>query len=224
MTESAPLFSPLVERAIEVAAEWHDGTYRKGRWSDACVLDPEGAPARVPTMAHVTAVALIVERAGWSDAAVAAAFLHDALEDGNRYEQAFDRAALASLVGETVVGIVEAVSEPKRDETGALLPWRVRKETYLGRLQDGPPEAAAVSLADKLHNAFSMAASLEAGVDVFTSAPGRRALSAGPADQVWFFRAVLAATRLHDDARLDPMRARLEREIERFERLTGHRV
>lgn len=220
---SAPdaLFSPLVERAIEVAAEWHDATYRKGRWSDPCVVGPEGTPSRVPAMAHVTAVALTVQRAGWGDEAVAAAFLHDALEDANRYGDALGRATLVALVGEPVVRIVEAVSEPKRDEAGDWLPWQVRKQTYLATLAAGPLEAAAVSLADKLHNAFSMASSLEADVDVFTSAPGRRALSAGPAAQRWFFDAVLDVSRAFNDPRLVPMRERLRTEVERFSRAAG---
>ena len=211
-----PLFSPLVERAIEIAAEWHDGTYRKGRWSDPCVRDAGDAPSRVPAMAHVTAVALTVQRAGWGDDAVAAAFLHDALEDANRHGDALARAALVALVGEPVTRIVEAVSEPKRDADGAWLPWRVRKEAYLTTLAAGPVEAVAVSLADKLHNAYSMASSLECGIDIFTSAPGRRGLSAGAADQQWFFEAVLAESRSADDARLVPMRERLRAEVDRF--------
>ncbi len=215
------LFSPLVERAIEVAAEWHDGTYRKGRWSDPCVRDPGGTPSRVPAMAHVTAVAMTVQRAGWGDDAVAAAFLHDALEDANRHGDALARATLVGLVGETVTRIVEAVSEPKRDADGDWLPWRVRKEAYLATLAAGPVEAVAVSLADKLHNAFSMASSLECGIDIFTSAPGRRGLSAGPEDQRWFFEAVLAESRSADDARLVPMRARVRDEIDRFTRAAG---
>lgn len=214
---TAPLFSPLVERAIEVAAEWHDGTFRKGRWTDPCVDAPGDEAARVPAMAHVTTVALTVQRAGWNDEAVAAAFLHDALEDPNRYGHVFARSALVGLVGEAVVRIVEAVSEPKRDAAGAPLPWRERKEAYLGHLGAGPPEAAAVSLADKLHNAYAMASSLEVGVDIFTPAPGRRALSAGPVDQLWFFRAVLDVTRAHADPRLGPMRDRLGEEVDRLE-------
>ena len=221
MTEPIALFSPLVERSIEIAAEWHDRTYRKGRWSDPCVTSPDGAPSRVPTMAHVTTVALTVQRAGWGDEAVAAAFLHDALEDPNCHGGALARETLVALVGESVVRIVEAVSEPKADAAGASLPWRARKEAYLDRLQAGPPEAAAVSLADKLHNAFAMAASLDAGIDIFTSAPGRRALSADAAAQDWFFHAVLDTTTRHDDPRLVPMRERLAVEIERFEQAAG---
>ena len=218
----ADLFSPLVERAIETAAEWHAGTFRKGRWTDPCAPPPGAGPASVPAMAHLTAVALVVQRAGWDDATVAAAFLHDALEDPDRFGRYLDRDALAAHVGEDVVRIVEAVSEPKLVD-GETLPWRTRKEAYLARLGAGPPEAAAVSLADKLHNAYSMASSLEAGVDIFTSAPGRRALSAGPEAQLWFFRSVRQATERHRDPRLGPMRLRVDQEVRRFARLAALR-
>lgn len=215
------LFSPLVERAIETAAEWHDGVWRKGRATPPFVTDPDGQPSRVPAMAHLATVALTVQRAGWGDEAVAAAFLHDALEDPNRYRQRLDRAALVAIVGEEVVALVEAVSEPQLDAGGDRLPWRERKDAYLRHLADGAPESAAISLADKLHNAYSMAESLEAGIDIFTTTPDRVGLSAGAEDQSWFFRAVLDATRRHDDARLGPMRDRLEQEVERFERAAG---
>ena len=150
-----------------------------------------------------------------------ACLLHDALEDGNRHGDALGRATLVALVGEPVVRIVEAVSEPKRDDDGAWLPWRVRKEAYLRSLAAGPPEAVAVSLADKLHNAYAMASSLEAGIDIFTSAPGRKALSAGPEDQLWFFEAVLDESRRLDDPRLGALRDRLRAEVDRFAALAG---
>jgi hypothetical protein len=222
MTDAAPaLFSPLVERAVGIAAEWHDGTYRKGRWREPCATAPDGAEPRVPAMAHVTTVALTVQQAGWGEEAVAAAFLHDVLEDADRHGQSLGRDALAAQVGEVVVRIVEAVSEPKRAADGTPLPWRVRKEVYLERLAAGPVEAAAVSLADKLHNAYSMASSLACGIDIFTDGPRRRALSAGPESQLWFFRAALDATRLHADTRLAPMRDRLAAEVERFAEAAG---
>ena len=215
------LFSPLVEAAIETAAEWHDATWRKGRWRPPFVVSPEDEPSRVPTMAHLATVALTVQRAGWDDDTVAAAFLHDALEDPNRYRQRLARAALAERVGERVTALVEAVSEPQHGADGERLPWRARKETYLAQLWAAPAQAAAISLADKLHNAYAMASSLEAGVDIFTSAPGRVGLSAGPDDQAWFFRAVMAATDAHADPRLVPMRVRLANEVVRFVRASG---
>jgi hypothetical protein len=215
------LFSPLVERAIELSAEWHEGTYRKGRWREEPFEAPLDEILHVPMIAHVTAVALTVQRAGWEDEVVAAAFLHDVLEDRNRFRQGMAPERLAALVGEEVTALVAAVTEPKRDDAGEPLPWRLRKEAYLCTLAAGPPGAAAISLADKLHNVWTMSESLAGGIDVFTSAPNRRALSAGPEAQRWFFRAVLDATRCHDDPRLAPMRARLDEEIARFERLAG---
>ena len=217
-------FSPTVERAIEIAAEWHDATYRKGRWTEPILPPPHadgfGAAPGVPAMAHVTTVAMTVARAGWDDDTIAAAFLHDTLEDRDRHSRTLVRERLAALVGEHVVEVVLAVTEPKV-EGGKMLPWRVRKEAYLRVLGAGPVEAAAVSLADKLHNAYAMASSLEAGVDIFAPAPGRVALSAGPQDQLWFFRAVLDATSHHDDPRLDAIREQLETEVERFARAVG---
>lgn len=213
------LFSPLVERAIELAAQWHDGTYRKGRWRELPYEAPEHV--RVPVMAHLTAVAFTVQRAGWGDAVVAAAFLHDVLEDGNRHGMRLSRKALETVVGAEVYAIVEGVTERKRDAEGNERPWRLRKEEYAAQLRQGRPEAAAVSLADKQHNLWSMNQALEQGLDVFTSGERRRALNAGPAEQRWFFRAVLDASRPHADERLSPMRVRLEEEIERFEALTG---
>lgn len=215
------LFSPLIERAIELSAEWHEGTYRKSRWRDEPFVSPLGEALHIPMMAHVTAVALTVQRAGWEDEVVAAAFLHDVLEDRNRYREGMPREHLVALIGEEVTALVDAVSEPKRDDTGEPLPWRVRKETYVETLAAGPAGAAAISLADKLHNVWTMCESLDGGVDVFTPGPNRRALSAGPESQLWFFRAVVAATERHDDPRLAPMRERLREEVARFERLTS---
>ena len=215
------LFSPLIERAIELSAEWHEGTYRKGRWRGEPFEPPPGEALHVPMVAHVTTVAMTVQRAGWEDAVVAAAFLHDVLEDRNRFEEGMDPAQLAALVGEEVTALVAAVTEPKHDGDGSPLPWRIRKEAYLDVLAAGPAGASAISLADKLHNVWTMNESLAAGVDVFTTGPNRRGLSAGPAAQRWFLRAVLDATRRHDDPRLAPMRTRLEEEVARFERLTG---
>jgi (p)ppGpp synthase/HD superfamily hydrolase len=213
-------FSLLVERAIELAAEWHDQTYRKSRWREVPFDAPEAAnPLRIPVMAHVTTVALTVQRAGWDDETVAAAFLHDVLEDRNRFGDHMAEDSLTTMMGEEVTRRVRYLTEPQFDERGEPLPWRIRKETYLARLREAPVEALAISLADKLHNAWTMNQALQAGHDLFTPAPGRKPLSAGPADQLWFFRAVLEVASSGTDARLDALRQRLASEIERFAEL-----
>ncbi len=78
-----PLFSPLIEQAAELAAEWHDGTYRKGRWREPVFVLTDGTHPRIPMMAHVATVAMTVQRAGFDDETIAAAYLHDTIEDAH---------------------------------------------------------------------------------------------------------------------------------------------
>ncbi|SHK54907.1 HD domain-containing protein [Rhodothermus profundi] len=211
------LFSPLVEQAIELAARWHDGTYRKSQWRPPLMPapDPEDL-VPVPVMAHLTAVALLVDRAGWDDVTVAAAFLHDALEDANRYGQQLRYDVLRERMGEAVARLVRDVTEQKFDAQGRLRSWEARKADYLAHLRTATPAAVAISLADKLHNLWTINQSLQAGMDVFTEGPGRRALSAGPEAQLRFHQALLELAQQHDEPRLVPLKQRLAQEIARF--------
>jgi (p)ppGpp synthase/HD superfamily hydrolase len=213
-------FSALIERAIELSAEWHDQTYRKSRWRDAVVVPESYGAAGVPIVAHLAAVAMTVARAGWDEAVVAAAFLHDVLEDRNRFGDHMAEETLIALVGEEVTHYVIGVTEPQFDDLGKPLPWRTRKDTYLDTLAEASDESVAISLADKMHNAWSMVRSLEAGVDIFTRGENRRPLSAGPVEQSWFYRQVIDLSTERKDARLDGLRAQLVAEVGRFEELT----
>ena len=208
---SDTLFSPLIEHAIELSAQWHDGTYRKSVWRDPAFEVPEGEEIQVPVIAHLAAVASIVRRAGWDAPTVAAAYLHDAIEDMNEHGQRLRRKQLRDAVGAEVARLVAQVSEQKLDDDGEMRPWRARKEDYLESIRMGRPEAAAISLADKIHNLWSITQSLEAGEDIFA------ALSGDPEAQRWFHEAVLEASRRHDDPRLAPMRERLQTELDRYE-------
>lgn len=216
-TDPDALFRPLVERAIELATQWHDGTYRKGSWREPAFETPSDQEVQVPAMAHLAAVASIVRRAGWPDTAVAAAYLHDAIEDRNRHGQRLRREQLREAVGPEVTRLVVAVSEQKLDAEGQYRPWRTRKEDYVAGLRDAPISAVSISLADKLHNLWSINQALDAGENVFADGPNRTALSAGPEAQHWFYQAVLEASTAHNDPRLPPMRTRLQKELTRFE-------
>lgn len=217
---SERLFSILLEHAIELSAQWHDQTYRKKRWRDEPFEVPAHVILRVPVIAHVTAVAVTVQRAGWDDAVVAAAFLHDVLEDTNRYGETMRSEELRELLGEDVLRHVREVTEKQFDENDEPLDWRVRKEAYLAQLSDASPGSAAISLADKLHNLWSINQGLARGVNVFKENEHGRGLSYGPEEQLWFYEAVLEATGPHDDPRLEPMRDRLRDEIESFRKRT----
>lgn len=211
------IFSPLIEQAIELSAQWHDQTYRKKRWREAAFDIPAHVILRVPVSAHVTAVALTVQRAGWDDATVAAAFLHDVLEDANRFGRQMRERELLEALGEEVIERVRAVTEEQFDENDDPIRWKTRKEAYVDQIRHASAEAAAISLADKLHNLWSINQGLARGVDVFVRDEQGRGLSAGAEEQLWFYAAVLEATRVHDDDRLIPLRERLAGEIQRFE-------
>jgi len=206
----APLFSPLIEHAIELSAQWHDGTYRKSVWRDPAFEVPEGEDIQIPVMAHLAAVASIVHRAGWGEHTVAAAYLHDAIEDMNQHGQRLRRKQLREAVGAEVAKLVAQVSEQKLDDEGRMRPWRDRKEDYLESMRTGAPEAVAISLADKIHNLWSMTQSLDAAEPIF------EVLSGGAEAQHWFHKAVLEASTHHDAPRLAPMRDRLRTELDRF--------
>ena len=124
--------SELVERAVRLAVRQHAGQLRKGD--------------RQPFITHPFAVALLCARAGLSDETVAAALLHDVVEDTDITVR-----ELGVAVGETVAEIVAAVT--KEDEA---LPWDEKAQRYLERLRSAPLEALAVAAADKIHNLFAL--------------------------------------------------------------------
>ena len=131
------LFNPLIEQAIELSAQWHDRTYRKSRWRDPAFEVPPTEVLKVPVMAHVTAVALTVQRAGWDDVTVAAAFLHDTVEDVNQYGQALRREQLRTMLGENIATLVMEVTEEKYDEQGKPNNWPTRSRRCVRRVLTG---------------------------------------------------------------------------------------
>ena len=173
----------------------------------------------MPVMSHLTNVALLVQRAGWDDVTVAAAFLHDAIEDDNQYGDTLRYEELHALMGEEVARRVRDVTELKCDDQGAFRNWQDRKEGYLSHLRTAPAGSLAISLADKLHNLWTMNQSLARGIDIFADGPERRGLSAGPKRQLWYFNAVLDLSETHDDPRLHGLRTALRDELVRFD---GH--
>lgn len=117
----------LIEKAARLAVEAHDGqTYKT---DDA------------PYIVHPFSIALFLARHGFSDTVIAAALVHDVLEDTDVGEDEMTR-----TLGPEVVTIVKTVSED------ATLPWEERKQKYVEAVRSGSVEAKAVSLADKINN------------------------------------------------------------------------
>lgn len=195
---SAELISPLVERAMRVAAEQHRLQNRKS--------------TKLPYISHPASVALILQRAGFDDENVlAAALLHDVVEDTG-----YSLEALRQKFPAKVVEYVMALSERKRDDKGQKRPWIDRKKEHIAHAPTAPLEARAILLADKLHNLFSIVFDLEThGAEVW----GR--FNAGPRDLLWYHREMVKAAS-HGDPRLEKLAAACTALIDRLEQSLGN--
>jgi (p)ppGpp synthase/HD superfamily hydrolase len=125
-------------QAVLWANELHRGQWRKG--------------TDIPYVSHLMGVAaLVIEHGGREDQAIAA-LLHDAIEDTDAtYEQIGER------FGSRVADIVRECSDADVAKGEQKPEWRDRKEKYLVHLESASPDALLVSLADKVHNARTLA-------------------------------------------------------------------
>ena len=123
----------LWERAIEFATRAHSGAIRKG--------------TNIPYVVHPIEASVIVRSLTEDLEVVAAAVLHDVIEDTSyTYED------LEGRFGKRVADLVAMESENKRPEMKASESWQVRKEEFLEHLQSAPREAKMIALGDKLSN------------------------------------------------------------------------
>src|SRR5207253_1805696 len=112
-----------------------------------CHRGQERRGSGVPYVAHVVAVAMILDRLGFPEPVVIAGLLHDAVEDTEATpEQVRER------FGPEVADLVHHCSEIKTDDQGRKRPWIDRKRDHLEALASAPLAARAILLADKLHN------------------------------------------------------------------------
>ena len=166
------MLSKRFSEAVEFARLHHEGHTRKG--------------TTIPYLNHLLTVAgLAIEDAAADpelqdqveDIAIAA-LLHDVLEDTEVTADELE-AAFGSVVRE----IVEECSDA--EGPGNKPPWLLRKQQYLDDLEFASDAALCVALADKRHNALSSVVDAQAEGPEFWAR-----FSAGPQDQIWWYRAV----------------------------------
>ena len=126
----------LIERAERIARVCHAGQCRKG-------------VAKEPYTVHLEAVSSLVAAWGGSDGAIAAAWLHDTVEDcpTTSHED------LIAEFGDRVANFVAELTDDKS------LPKPKRKELQIENAAKKTPEAALVKLADKTSNVGAIAKS-----------------------------------------------------------------
>jgi guanosine-3',5'-bis(diphosphate) 3'-pyrophosphohydrolase len=142
--EAAAERSALVREALASARDAHAGQIRNGS-------------AGAPYIDHPIAVAELLLAHGFGDEVVAAALLHDVVE-----ESALEVGDVRARFGEPVGRLVEALTD---DET--VEPYRRRKDLHRARVEAAGAEALAIYAADKLTNVRALRnAYAAAGEDV----------------------------------------------------------
>lgn len=130
--------SPLVHSALEQARKSHAGQVRNGSGG-------------MPYVEHPITVAARLEEHGFRDEVLAAALLHDVIEDS---ETTLDE--LRELFGGEVAGMVGALTDDESIDA-----YRERKAEHRERVAAAPADALAIYGADKLTNVITLRAAYE---------------------------------------------------------------
>ena len=164
-------FTPKIQKALNLAGKLHEGQTRKG----------DG----LPYIVHPVAVAWIISDYSEDEDLIAAALLHDTIEDCDYNENQL-KADFGPRVAEMVMGVTETNKED---------PWQKRKDDYLNHLQAASYEAKMICAADKLHNLQSMIAAIEKFGD-----EAIKKFNAPLAKKIWFYNECLK--RIETDKRI----------------------
>lgn len=151
----------IIEKAATISVLAHSGQMRK--FDD------------LPYITHPFMVALKLAKYDFPDTVIAAALVHDVIEDTD-----FPVEQLQAELGDEVLEIVRAVSN---DDS---LPWEEKKKKYVETVRSGSDGAKAVSVADKIHNMESLLyAYAEQGSDIW------KKFNRGKEQKLWFENEVL---------------------------------
>ena len=163
----------LVYDAARYAVEAHAGMRRKG--------------AGMPYVLHPFEVASIVATMTTDEEVLAAALLHDTVEDAGA-----DLDDLRARFGERVAELVASETENKHPELPKAQTWHLRKEESLERLAAATDEGVRMLwLGDKLSNLRSFARLVKRDGDK----AWRNFNQSDPAEHHWYYRSVADLTR-----------------------------
>jgi len=152
----------LIEKAARIATIAHKEQLRKDE--------------DIPYIVHPFMIALLLTSYKFSETVVAAALVHDVLEDTD-----FSEEQLREEMGEEVMAIIASVTN---DDS---LSWEEKKKKYIETVRAGSDGAKAVATADKIHNAQSLlAGAAKQGSDVW------KHFNAGREKKLWFENAMLS--------------------------------
>jgi len=179
----------MIEAAVRLAAQGHYHQFRKrDHVGDAPSSPSNPLPGdHIPYITHLMGTMTILARLGAPDEVLAAAALHDYLEDvpdpdGHR--------RIREITNAEVLELVLAVTEDKRPNRSRGETWKLRKQEQIAEIESMPHEAVLIKGADVLHNLLSLEIDLKEASDPHL-VWGR--FNAPEEQQIWYFSSVLDA-------------------------------
>lgn len=157
----------ILDKAIKFATDAHKGQFRK-HTDTPYILHPLEAAAIVGTMTS-------------DDEVIAAAVLHDVIEDTET-----DIETVENLFGKRIAEFVSAESEDKREDRPAAETWKIRKEEALEHLRTAPTEVKMITLGDKLSNMRSINRDLKK----YGDALWQRFNQKDKKQQYWYYKSI----------------------------------
>ncbi len=181
----------MIEAAVRLAAQGHYHQFRKRDHPAEAPATP-GNPLpedHIPYITHLMGTMTILARLGVADEVLAAAALHDYLED---VPDPDGRRRIREATNERVLELVDAVTEDKRPGLGRGETWELRKREKLLAVDSMSRNAVLIKGADVLHNLLTLEIDLRESSD-------RQAVWGrfnAPQDlQIWYFTSNLEAIR-----------------------------
>jgi (p)ppGpp synthase/HD superfamily hydrolase len=132
MSSSRQYYSDLVQRALVFAATRHK-EFRKG--------------SNIPYITHPAHVAILLAQHDFNEHIMAAAILHDVLEDTETTPE-----ELSQEFGDEVTHMVQQLTEPQMRDLPRKETWPLRKKAKLDMLETASRGALAIVAADRVHN------------------------------------------------------------------------
>lgn len=162
----------VLDEAMKFAVDAHSGMLRK---KDNC-----------PYILHPAEVAVIAGTMTRDEEVLAAALLHDTVED-----TPVTMEDIRARFGDRVAALVASETEDKRPGQPAALTWRIRKEESLRELEVAEdPGVKIIWLGDKLSNMRALYRSWKReGKAIWWSFN-----QTDPAQQAWYYRSIVRLT------------------------------
>ena len=158
----------IIEEAVAFAWKAHEGTVRTG--------------STLPYILHPLEAGAIVARITDDPEVIAAAILHDVVED-----TAFTEKDICRRFGSRVALLVMADTENKRPWLLAAETWMLRKQETIERLQKATDEEKMIAFGDKLANLRSMLSDYKRQGEPFWN----RFVQKDPQKHLWYYSALM---------------------------------